>query len=681
MKILFVKQLRWLVLAGAVSLIAPAARGQDFVNSGSFTNNGTFVVKRNVSGLPSAVGGTFQYKGDTIHAATYRNLKLTGSTVKRSRGGDFSVNGFLEIAPAVTFHVQPGSVITLGDSLVEHGYLSGGIQKSENISAVSQATFAKIGPVITANGVALGITNVQRVSGKSLEGKNTVQSIHRYYDITSTINDKLNASLVFKFADIELNGHDPRSLELWRFNTIDSTWRRQGGIVDTQQRTVSKNGIIRFSIWTAADTSHLLGRSEYEWKPNTIAEQAGNRQLVKAKTETKPIIAKITDAFGNALPNYPVVFSIVSTPPGAFGQHFKEDTVVTDSAGEAKATLIIGSKPGVYLFQAFMPGLFPQQFTATAAVVSGDANNDFSSDVADLTSIVSHIRGTNLLTGDKLEYADINKDSVVDIRDIDSIRSNILNGMNGLDSTGAAPLPALQKGSSSMSPVMSTAVDSVTAKVSVELTTTGIRINMKNTKPIVGLQMYFKFKNDINISATDVVYPRSQQMDIKMKSIGKELRLVGYNLNNTPITADSGSLFRLPITPASLADIESVAVIISTDSNKAIQPGVEKILAPVNKYPTTFAIYQNYPNPFNGSTIIEYDIPDVQGKLKIAYLFIYDILGRKVKTLASGEHEAKRHSVVWDGRNDNGASVSSGVYFYQLIGKDYVSSKKMVYIK
>jgi hypothetical protein len=170
-------------------------------------------------------------------------------------------------------------------------------------------------------------------------------------------------------------------------------------------------------------------------------------------------------------------------------------------------------------------------------------------------------------------------------------------------------------------------------------------------------------------------------MDIKMKSIGKELRLVGYNLNNTPITADSGSLFRLPITPASLADIESVAVIISTDSNKAIQPGVEKILAPVNKYPTTFAIYQNYPNPFNGSTIIEYDIPDVQGKLKIAYLFIYDILGRKVKTLASGEHEAKRHSVVGDGRNDNGASVSSGVYFYQLIGKDYVSSKKMVYIK
>ncbi|MFA6457514.1 MAG: FlgD immunoglobulin-like domain containing protein, partial [Bacteroidota bacterium] len=156
---------------------------------------------------------------------------------------------------------------------------------------------------------------------------------------------------------------------------------------------------------------------------------------------------------------------------------------------------------------------------------------------------------------------------------------------------------------------------------------------------------------------------------------------VGFNLSNTPIAADSGSLFRLPITPASLADIESVAVIISTDSNKAVQPAVEKILAPVNKYPTSFAIYQNYPNPFNGSTIIEYDIPDVPGKLKIAYLFIYDILGRKVKTLASGEHEAKRYSIVWDGRNDNGASVASGVYFYQLIGKDFVSSKKMVYIK
>ena len=56
-------------------------------------------------------------------------------------------------------------------------------------------------------------------------------------------------------------------------------------------------------------------------------------------------------------------------------------------------------------------------------------------------------------------------------------------------------------------------------------------------------------------------------MDIRMKSIGRELRLVGYNLSNIPITADSGSLFRLPLNLATVADIESVAVVVSTDSN------------------------------------------------------------------------------------------------------------------
>jgi len=678
-----VTQWRWLLLAGAVSLLSPSARGQDFVNAGQLSNNGRFVVKRIVSGLPASVGGTFEYYGSaqTVQAVTYTNLRLTGTAAMNTSGGNFSVNGFLEIAPAVTLNVESGAFITLGDSLVEQGYLSGGIQKSELVSATSLSRFANIGPVIAGNGTALGITNVKRISGEAITAKNGKQSIKRYYDITAANNAKLTASLVFKFADVELNGHSPRSLELWRFSTADSTWRRQGGIVDTQRRTITKNGIIQFSRWTAADTSSLLGLPQYEWSPYAVAERAGNRQLVKAKSETQPIIARLTDAYNNPLPNHPIVFSIAVFPGGATGQRFTKDTVTTDSLGEAKTTLIIGNKPGIYQIRAVSAGLSPQLFIATAAIVSGDANDDFSSDVADLTSIVSHIRGTIPLTGDKLAYADINNDGSVDIKDIDSIRSNILDGINALDSTGIAPSVSLNKQTGGQTLFRQADIDSVTATVGFELTPTGIRVNMKNSKPIVGIQAYIRFKNGVSVNGTDVVYPRSQQMDIKVKSIGNELRLLGFNLFNSPIAADSGSLFRLPITLSSLADIESVAVIISTDSNKAVQPAVKTLLAPVNKYPTTFAIYQNYPNPFNGSTVIEYDIPDVQGKLKIAYLFIYDILGRKVRTLASGEHEAKRHTVRWDGRNDNGTAVGSGVYFYQLIGKDFVSSKKMVYIK
>lgn len=677
------KQLRWLVLAGSVALLAPLARGQDFVNTGQLNNNGRFVVKRTVSGLPTTVGGTFEYNGaaQTVPAATYTNLRLTGTSAKNTAGGDFSVNGFLEIAPAVTLTVQSGAVITLGDSLIEQGYLSGGIQNAQTIGTSAPASFGNIGPVLAPNGVPLGLTNVKRTSGEALTAPNGKSSIKRYYDITAANNTNLNASLVFTFADNELNGHDVRSLELWRFDTADSTWRRQGGTVDTAKRTVTKNGIVRFSRWTAADTASLLGLPQYEWSPYVVAERAGNTQLVKARTESRPVTARLTDAYRNPLKGYPIVFSFRSAPSGATGQAFTKDTVLTDSLGEATTRLIAGNKPGVYQFQAAAAGLSPQFFTATAAIVSGDANNDFASDVADLTSIVAHIRGTIPLTGDKLAFADINGDGRVDVKDIDSIRTNILNGTDVLDSTGIIPTQSLDQSARSSTLFAPHAVDSIVAVVGIELTKTGIRVNMKNTVAIVGLQVYVRFKDPQSLNSTDVVYPRSKAMDIRMKTIGRELRLVGYNLSNTPITADSGSLFRLPLNLASVADIESVSVVVSTDSNKAVQPFVRTTLAPVTAYPSSFAIYQNYPNPFNGSTVIEYDVPDVPGKLKIAYLFVYDILGRRVRTLASGEHEAKRHSVVWDGRDENGVTVGSGVYFYQLIGKDFVSSKKMVYIK
>jgi flagellar hook assembly protein FlgD len=63
-------------------------------------------------------------------------------------------------------------------------------------------------------------------------------------------------------------------------------------------------------------------------------------------------------------------------------------------------------------------------------------------------------------------------------------------------------------------------------------------------------------------------------------------------------------------------------------------------------------------------------------------LEIYDLTGRLVRTLLSGEVAAGNHSVLWDGRNERGTSVGSGVYFYRLkLGTDFVSSKKMILMR
>lgn len=75
--------------------------------------------------------------------------------------------------------------------------------------------------------------------------------------------------------------------------------------------------------------------------------------------------------------------------------------------------------------------------------------------------------------------------------------------------------------------------------------------------------------------------------------------------------------------------------------------------------PKQFELYNNYPNPFNPSTHIRFDLPE-NGKIS---LFIFDILGRKVKELSNDYFDAGSHNIVWNGTNDIGQVVGTGVYF------------------
>jgi hypothetical protein len=99
----------------------------------------------------------------------------------------------------------------------------------------------------------------------------------------------------------------------------------------------------------------------------------------------------------------------------------------------------------------------------------------------------------------------------------------------------------------------------------------------------------------------------------------------------------------------------------------------EKIVA----VPSKFELHQNYPNPFNPSTEILFDIPARQE----VDLVIFNILGQKVHSLVSGVWKAGQHKVIWNGLDDNGQAVSSGIYFYQLKSKDFVKTRKMMYLK
>jgi flagellar hook assembly protein FlgD len=78
--------------------------------------------------------------------------------------------------------------------------------------------------------------------------------------------------------------------------------------------------------------------------------------------------------------------------------------------------------------------------------------------------------------------------------------------------------------------------------------------------------------------------------------------------------------------------------------------------------PVNPVLFKNYPNPFNPSTHIRFFLPNDNH----VELTIYNIKGQKVKTLINSKKEKGNHSVIWNGKDENQHSVSSGVYFYRL---------------
>ena len=93
--------------------------------------------------------------------------------------------------------------------------------------------------------------------------------------------------------------------------------------------------------------------------------------------------------------------------------------------------------------------------------------------------------------------------------------------------------------------------------------------------------------------------------------------------------------------------------------------------------PTTFALHQNHPNPFNPITTIRYDLPE-NGPISI---IIYDLMGREIKTLVKEVSDPGRYSVNWNGRNQWGKQIASGMYFYRMETPGFQSVKKLIFLK
>ena len=93
--------------------------------------------------------------------------------------------------------------------------------------------------------------------------------------------------------------------------------------------------------------------------------------------------------------------------------------------------------------------------------------------------------------------------------------------------------------------------------------------------------------------------------------------------------------------------------------------------------PQNYSLSQNYPNPFNPETIIDFGLPK-NSKVEIC---IFNLQGQKIVTLTKSFQNAGYHKIKWDGNDENGFPVSSGVYLYQLKAGNSIAVKKMALLR
>ncbi|HUV29515.1 MAG TPA: right-handed parallel beta-helix repeat-containing protein [Acidobacteriota bacterium] len=175
--------------------------------------------------------------------------------------------------------------------------------------------------------------------------------------------------------------------------------------------------------------------------------------------------------------------------------------------------------------------------------------------------------------------------------------------------------------------------------------------------------------------------PPDGRVDVYLVAPDPSNRGEGVSLVGSALAGPDGS-FR--VTPAGLAEGDTVsAVAVDSDNNTSEfsenlpVTDVTSVNEDESGHPVTYNLSQNFPNPFNPATTIRFSLP----RAADVDLLVYNVLGRRVRTLRHRRFPAGVHTVTWDGTDDGGSPVASGTYISRLTAGEFSATHKMLLLK
>ncbi len=163
-------------------------------------------------------------------------------------------------------------------------------------------------------------------------------------------------------------------------------------------------------------------------------------------------------------------------------------------------------------------------------------------------------------------------------------------------------------------------------------------------------------------------------------TVGNEVQGADKQTFQLDLQALAGQVISVAIVPDTTVHDSAAFTLIATDTSGAALPVQTVTLVSDDANPVmapNFELQQNYPNPFNPSTMIRYSLAEA-GEVLLA---VYDANGRLVRTLAAGRRDAGPHSIEWNGLDETGHAVSSGVYLYRLQAGERMETRKLLLVR
>jgi hypothetical protein len=433
------------------------------------------------------------------------------------------------------------------------------------------------------------------------------------------------------------------------------------------------------------------------------------KTVKKSKTWAKAIVPIVLHFFmllvsGEALAQ----IQLRSDGISAFGGAVSSPSQKLLAAGGQPESIGTSSNPNHILISGFIPTIIPGVAGDEIIVWPGDMNNNGIANQADVLPLGLFFEKIGLprqnasinwngqpaapWTPETATYADANGDGVVNQADVLAVGLNFDKTHTGSNSIAEQLLAngGVASGAATLKPEVNPPQPSpgneffILVQASEVTDLFGVSFELIYERPallqilavgadsMLGSEVIF-FSNVDNSGGKVSVGITKKSGQAGANGAGSVVRIKAI----LTAQAQNGDIINLSLQNASANNASGQSIEMALQSSQIVVMTTAVASGDDARIITDYRLYQNHPNPFNPSTLIRYEIPK-SGHVTVK---VYNFVGKEVRTLMNEAQPAGAYQISWDGRDEHGRQVPSGIYFYHFSASSFVETRKMVLVR